>query len=209
MQENDGQGDLGSPGIPEADLDQLGNFQLPLFRFALVLNSGKQNSMSNPDDFQNPYSTPEFSQAHPAEAVAGGVHPSDRVNGPAIGIIVTSIIGIIVAAISLILNLLGAGIGAAGMMGALGGGVDLEDAGVTFGQMVFSVLQAIAGLVVGLVCLFGANKMRNLESYNLAMAASILIMVPCISPCCVMGLPFGIWSLVVLNDSTVKAAFRS
>ena len=165
--------------------------------------------MSNQNDFQNPYSAPGLVNAGQTASPVSGVHPSDRVSGPAIGIMVTSVIGLVVAALSLILNLFGAGIGAAGMMGAFGGAGDLEDAGFTFVQMVSSVLQAIAGLVVGVVCLFGANKMRNLESYKLAMASSVLIMVPCISPCCILGLPFGIWGLVVLNDSIVKAAFRS
>ena len=41
------------------------------------------------------------------------------------------------------------------------------------------------------------------------MTATILAMIPCISPCCLLGLPVGIWSLVVLLDENVKASFRS
>lgn len=41
------------------------------------------------------------------------------------------------------------------------------------------------------------------------MAVSILSMVPCVSPCCLLGLPVGIWALVVLNTPEVKQAFRS
>ena len=52
-------------------------------------------------------------------------------------------------------------------------------------------------------------KMKNLESYSFAMAASIIAMIPCIGPCCLLGIPFGIWSIVVLGDAQVKAAFRS
>ena len=33
-------------------------------------------------------------------------------------------------------------------------------------------------------------------------------MVPCISPCCLLGLPFGIWALSVLNKPHVQAAFK-
>jgi hypothetical protein len=50
--------------------------------------------------------------------------------------------------------------------------------------------------------------MKNLQSYGLAMTASIVAMIPCISPCCILGLPFGIWALVILNRPEVKAAFR-
>ena len=67
---------------------------------------------------------------------------------------------------------------------------------------------AIIGLVVGALILFGAIKMKNLESYGLAMTASIIAMIPCVSPCCLLGLPLGIWAVVVLNNPEVKSAFR-
>lgn len=67
-------------------------------------------------------------------------------------------------------------------------------------------------LVSGLV-IFGATKMRNLESRGLAIAGSIAAMIPCIGPgCCVClptGIAAGIYALVVLNKPEVKAAFRS
>jgi hypothetical protein len=67
---------------------------------------------------------------------------------------------------------------------------------------------AIIGLIVGAVILLGAMKMKKLEGYGFAMAATIMAMVPCISPCCLLGLPIGIWSLVVLMNADVKAAFH-
>jgi len=39
--------------------------------------------------------------------------------------------------------------------------------------------------------------------------ASILAMVPCISPCCLLGIPIGIWALVVLMKPEVQQAFVS
>jgi hypothetical protein len=50
--------------------------------------------------------------------------------------------------------------------------------------------------------------MKRLENHGMSMAAAIIAMVPCISPCCLIGLPIGIWALTVLNDPSVKAAFR-
>ena len=47
--------------------------------------------------------------------------------------------------------------------------------------------------------------MMRLESYGLAIAASILAIL--ISPTNVIGLAIGIWSLVVLNRADVRAAF--
>jgi len=65
----------------------------------------------------------------------------------------------------------------------------------------------IIGGIVGVVVLLGAGKMQKLESYQFALTASIMAMVPCISPCCLFGLPLGIWALVVLNKPEVKSHF--
>jgi hypothetical protein len=65
------------------------------------------------------------------------------------------------------------------------------------------------GIAIGVsvLIIMGAQKMKNLESYGLVMAASIVAMIPCISPCCLLGLPFGIWALIVLMKPEVKNAF--
>jgi hypothetical protein len=70
------------------------------------------------------------------------------------------------------------------------------------------VAGGILGAALSVVLLIGANKMRKLESYAFAMTAAIIAVVPCLSPCCLLGVPFGIWAIVVLNDASVKAAFR-
>lgn len=60
---------------------------------------------------------------------------------------------------------------------------------------------------VGLVVTIGAKKMRYLQNHGRAIAASILAMI--MPPALVLGLPFGIWSLIVLNKSEVRDAFDS
>ncbi len=50
--------------------------------------------------------------------------------------------------------------------------------------------------------------MRNGENYNLAMAASILAMIPVCSSCCILGLPVGIWAIITLRKDEVKNNFR-
>jgi hypothetical protein len=57
------------------------------------------------------------------------------------------------------------------------------------------------------VVIYGALQMKNLKNYPLAMAASIIAMIPYVSPCCCVGLPIGIWALVVLLKPEVKSAF--
>jgi len=69
----------------------------------------------------------------------------------------------------------------------------------------------IAGLLTG-ICwgcfmVFGGISMKMLTSFRTAMVVSIAVMIPC-TPGCVLGLPLGIWSLVVLNRPEVKSAFN-
>jgi hypothetical protein len=67
--------------------------------------------------------------------------------------------------------------------------------------------RSILAAVVSAAILFGALKMMRLQNYGWAMAAAILAVIPCLSPCCCLGIPFGIWALVVLSKPEVKAAF--
>ena len=103
--------------------------------------------------------------------------------------------------LGLALNLLGIGLGAAGQ----GQGPEVAQALVSG---VVGVASSLLGLGIGFVIILGCQKMKNLESYNFAMAANILAMIPCFSPCCIIGLPVGIWGLTVLNDPLVRNEFR-
>jgi hypothetical protein len=70
------------------------------------------------------------------------------------------------------------------------------------------VVSDFISAAVGVLILVGASKMQSLQNYSLAVTASVLAMLPCISPCCLLGLPFGIWALVVLNRPEVKSQFN-
>lgn len=77
-------------------------------------------------------------------------------------------------------------------------------------NLIGPVLQAAGALVsfaVGGVIIAGGLKMYRLRLWGLALAASILSVIPCMV-CFLFGLPVGIWSLVTLNDPEVKEAFR-
>ena len=52
--------------------------------------------------------------------------------------------------------------------------------------------------------------MLSLRAYGLAVAASVITAIPCIScsACCGLGEGIGIWALVVLLNNDVRAAFR-
>jgi hypothetical protein len=126
------------------------------------------------------------------------------VKGPAIGLKVTAILGLVMVVVGLVFNVMtlnGFHIGPQQMydpqmqklIGTLGGSL--------------GIVQNIIGGIVGVVVLLGAAKMQQLRSYQFALTASIVAMVPCISPCCLFGLPLGIWALVVLNKPEVKSQF--
>ncbi|MCD6050789.1 MAG: transcriptional regulator, family protein [Verrucomicrobia bacterium] len=70
------------------------------------------------------------------------------------------------------------------------------------------ILAVIGLLLLGMSALmiWGAAKMREGRGYGLAILACILAMV--MAPANLIGLPVGIWALVVLLRPEVKAAFR-
>ncbi|WNG55603.1 hypothetical protein F0U59_13110 [Archangium gephyra] len=77
------------------------------------------------------------------------------------------------------------------------------------GPSVIGILYSVVGVGLGALIAFGGLQMTKFRMYGVAIAASIIAMVPCFSCCCcVIGLPVGIWALVVLTRQEVKAAFR-
>jgi len=129
-----------------------------------------------------------------------GVDVSGKVQGPAIALMVMAGLAMAAQVLGLIVNL--AQMGGPGRRGP-GANQPLPPGA----EPVIYIAAAGLGLLVSALIMIGAIKMKNLSSYGFAMTASILAMLPC-SACCLLGIPFGIWSLVVLNDPDVKAAFR-
>jgi hypothetical protein len=70
------------------------------------------------------------------------------------------------------------------------------------------LLAQVIGLVFGILIVVGAVKMLRLKSHGFATVASVLALLPC-GPAWLLGLPMGIWSLLVLSRRDVKAAFRA
>jgi len=129
----------------------------------------------------------------------GGPQAMEKVQGPAIGLMITGGIGVAFALLALAMNILGAGLGAAG-----GGDQQIQ----FMAQGALGIVQSLIGLAISAFALYGGLQMKQLQNYGLAFGASVLVMIPCLSPCCLIGLPIGIWAVVVLNDPIVKASFR-
>ncbi len=66
---------------------------------------------------------------------------------------------------------------------------------------------AFVTLLWGAVVTLGGVKLMQLQSRGSVMVAAIFAMLP-YNPCCLFGLPIGIWALVVLARPDVKAAFQ-
>lgn len=149
-----------------------------------------------------PMSPPPPPSAPPPPA---GPPAASQVQGPAIGLLITAVIGGIWALITIVANVLGMGMG---MMDVsqYGGGSEWAEYALGGG---FGIASSIIGLAVAGFIIWAALQMKALRQWMLAVVASILAMIPCISPCCIIGLPIGIWALVVLMKPEVKAAFSS
>ena len=130
---------------------------------------------------------------------------------PAIGLMIIGGVGIVATIGLLILIVLGgAAAGAEGRGGSPsgggpGGGKEAAAAGMAFGLMQ-GCGQAIAGVIWSGVILLGGINMKNLADYRMALAASIVSMLPC-NICCFFGLPVGIWSLIILLQPNVRNNF--
>jgi hypothetical protein len=61
----------------------------------------------------------------------------------------------------------------------------------------------------GFLTLLAGMKLKNLTSPGLVKFGSVMSFIPCFSGCCLLGLVFGIWSLVAMGNSDVKAGFAA
>lgn len=139
--------------------------------------------------------------ATPAAFAAGGGRDAALavVKGPAIGLMLVASLAMVLVVISLVINLTGFAVFPMPTSGQ-------SPQFAKFAQGVGGVVGAILGLAIYATVFFGALKMKKLENHGLAMTASILALLPC-SLCCLFGLPFGIWALVVLSKPEVKSQF--
>ncbi|TXI87394.1 MAG: hypothetical protein E6Q40_05030 [Cupriavidus sp.] len=125
-----------------------------------------------------------------------------KVFAPATALIVTAIAAIVVLMLSLVFS-----------VWLLTSGLvdDLPDSPLMAKrtQVTVRITLNIVMQVFSFVVLFGAVGMKNLRNLSFARTACVLALVPCIGPCCLLGIPCGIWGLVTLSDPHVRKAFES
>lgn len=76
-------------------------------------------------------------------------------------------------------------------------------------QIIFRASWSVVMLIVNSRILVGARRMKHLRKHRQAVWACYLSLIPCLGPFYILGIPFGIWGLTVLNDPRVEAAFQS
>jgi hypothetical protein len=155
----------------------------------------------------NPYQSP-----NPSPGLTGGNGGSGReealarVKLPAIILMVLAPISMFIFAFDGVFRVMNI------MNGFVPPGMDLNAPGVQFGftagQYGFLVVE-ILGFFLQVVVILGAYHMLTLKNRMLAKSANIISCVPCVTACCVFGIPFGIWGLVIVSDSAVSPYFES
>jgi hypothetical protein len=150
-----------------------------------------------------PAATSQFS----ATAAGSGTDSASEVRGPAIGILVTGILGALMSLLGLVMNLAGMNKNQEVPPNFPAEYRPMFESYMQFVQQYGSISNVVI-LALSVVTILAGVRMMQLRSYGLVMAGVILSMLPCCSGCCCLGIPFGIWALVVLNRPSVKASFR-
>jgi hypothetical protein len=150
--------------------------------------------------------TSSASSAAPPSFQSGGEREAalQAVKGPAIALIIVACLGV-------------AYYGFSGLFTLFTGGMMFhQELPSDVPPQVRALIENMRGPMAGVICLvvalvngfvlFGAIKMLRLQNFGLVMAAVIVAMLPC-QCCCLLGLPFGIWALMVLKKPEVKSQF--
>ena len=75
-------------------------------------------------------------------------------------------------------------------------------------QLAGGIGASVVLVVMNILVIVGAYHLQNLKKFPLAMTGAIIACIPCCGPCLVLGIPFGIWALVLLNDSRIRPHFQ-
>jgi hypothetical protein len=144
---------------------------------------------------QNPYSSPNFAGPPGGQAPLGA-----KLIAPAIGLLITGIFGMLMTIISIVM--------------ALGPPPPIDPNAPPFLQEFQKgangpqavVIQSVF-IFVNLFIIIGAVLMMLQKMRGVGIAASVVAMLNFGNCCCLLGIPVGIWSLIILLQPDVKAAF--
>ena len=151
-------------------------------------------------DELNPYAAPPAS-----EGKASSITPLESLRGPSTGLLVVSALSIAGGVVSVTFLVL--------LMGLLlvdlqTGDSQASEAVNRIGvrdmiQLGLMVVSALSSLFIA----YGAICMRTGLKYRTAVFGAALACLP-VPPCLWLGIPLGIWALIVLRRPAVRAAFQ-
>ncbi|QDU74219.1 hypothetical protein Pan97_12240 [Bremerella volcania] len=143
----------------------------------------------------NPYEIPNPSPQSPGLI--------SEVAAPAIALMVISALAVVVG----ILGLMGDAFLL--LSGAVEQLEEMNDGPVSkYQSITVRILWGIALVLASAYIFYGALQMKQLTGYTAARTAAMISVIPCLGPCCFLGIPFGIWALVVLAKPEVRDGFR-
>jgi DNA-directed RNA polymerase subunit RPC12/RpoP len=167
---------------------------------------GPETAPGSQGPVENPYRSPSgytFQGPYGVPISDVQAYAASRLAGPATGLIVIGSIALALQVLGLLAILAGLSLGPEGMKGrGANEMVELLSTGIP------GAVAQLVGCALSLLVVLGAIRMKRLESHGFATASAVIAMIPCISPCCVLGFPFGLWALIVLQDGHVRTAFR-
>jgi hypothetical protein len=145
----------------------------------------------------NPYNVPDLNalryQNHQQKEAA-----RIAVRGPAIALISVASGGLLIGLLALAVDVVLLASGAADRFPD----PELKRAQIAIRSVWGLVMVVNAGFI-----LWAGISMLRLRQHQFCWLAGILACVPAIGPCFCLGIPFGIWAIVVLNRSEVADAF--
>ncbi|MCB1025282.1 MAG: hypothetical protein KDB79_12875 [Acidobacteria bacterium] len=126
-----------------------------------------------------------------------------QVKLPAIGLIVTGILNLLLGAYFVLSIVFQAAVGQLNRPFAS----NEERIGFYVGFYGLGLV-ALIGMAIAPAIIYGGVQMLKGRKYGLARVASILAIIPATSCCFMVGIPIGIWSFIVLRKPEVKQYFE-
>ncbi|MFP6613827.1 MAG: hypothetical protein VB835_16065 [Pirellulales bacterium] len=159
------------------------------------------------DNSPNPYASPDrYQQGVSAERPPFEV-AKQKVRRPGVALLVVGVFGLLGMGAYLVLTAFAMSVpGNPAAAGPPANAAEAERIGYYvgfYGAIGGMCLQAAAQIIV----IFGGINLIQMKGRGIAMTACIVSLIPGASACFLLGIPFGIWGLVVLNDAEVRQVF--
>lgn len=156
--------------------------------------------MNDPHNSPNPFAAPTAYDQSPVAEVPAEAYVKGRLMPPAIIMIVIAVLSAMFMIIDFGFRIIN--MGNPQFMPA----DDLQRTSAMFGNIAGAVLD-ILNLIAQVFVVKGSIAMIKGRGLKSARTASILSMIPCISGCCILNIPFGIWAFWLLDKPEIANYF--